>query len=293
MDNPGVTLTPVVPLAEGPVSRAIEVVIAPKTGWVSLQLGEVWAYRELLYFLIWRNVKIRYKQTLLGIAWAVLQPLATMAIFTIFMGKLAKIPSDSIPYSLFVFSGLLPWQLFSFGLTEASNSLLANAHLVTKVYFPRLIVPISAVLTGVIDFAAASLVLGILMAYHGYWPKQGIVVIPLLILFALAAALAVGLWLSALNVRYRDVRYTIPFLTQIWLYATPIAYPSSLIPERWRFFYGLNPMTGVVEGFRWALFGSHARVGPTIAVSVGTVFVSLLGGLVYFRRMEKHFADRI
>jgi lipopolysaccharide transport system permease protein len=277
-----------------PVPHAVfEVTLAPKTGWVSLGLGEIWSYRELLYFLVWRNVKVRYKQTLLGVSWAILQPVATMTIFTIFMGKLAKMPSDSLPYSLFVFSGLLPWQLFSFALTEASNSLVANAQLVTKVYFPRPIVPLSAVLTGVVDFAAALLVLAVLMGYHGYTPTRGIVVLPLLILFALAAALAIGLWLSALNVQYRDIRYTIPFLTQIWLYATPIAYPSSLIPEKWRFLYGLNPMTGVVEGFRWALFGTNSHVGPMIAVSVGTVVFLLFGGMIYFRRMEKHFADRV
>lgn len=270
-----------------------EVILEPKTGWVSLGLGEIWAYRELLYFLVWRNVKVRYKQTLLGVVWAILQPLATMTIFTIFMGRLAKIPSESLPYSLFVFSGLLPWQLFAFALTEASNSLVANTHLVTKVYFPRPIVPLSSVLTGVVDFGAAFVVLGVLMAYHGYAPTLGILVLPLLIVFALCAALAIGLWLSALNVQYRDIRYTIPFLTQIWLYATPIAYPSSLVPAKWRFLYGLNPMTGVVEGFRWALFGTSSHVGPEIGVSVVTVSLLLFGGLVYFRRMEKHFADKV
>lgn len=279
--------------APAPVHAPHEVHLAPRTGWVGLGLGEIWTYRGLLYFLVWRNVKVRYKQTLLGFAWAILQPLATMTIFTIFMGKLAKMPSDNLPYSLFAFSGLLPWQLFSFALTEASNSLVANTQLVTKVYFPRPIVPLSSVLTGVVDFGAAFLVLGVLMAYHGYVPTKGVLILPLLILFALAAALAIGLWLSALNVQYRDIRYTIPFLTQIWLYATPIAYPSSLIPEKWRFLYGLNPMTGVVEGFRWALFGTNPRVGPLIAVSVVTVIVLLIGGLLYFRRMEKYFADRV
>jgi lipopolysaccharide transport system permease protein len=269
------------------------ILIEPSRGWVALNLVDLWRYRGLLYFLVWRDVKVRYKQTLLGAAWAILQPTATMIIFTVFMGKLAKIPSDSIPYPLFAFSGLLPWQLFSFALVECSNSLVANKQLITKVYFPRLIVPTASILTGLVDFGAASLVLIGLMAHYGRMPTIGIVFLPLLLMFTLMAALAVGLWLAALNVQYRDVRYTIPFLTQLWLYSTPIAYPTSLVPERWRYLFGLNPMAGVVEGFRWALFGTTPHLGPMMAVSVATVVLLLVGGLAYFRHMEKYFADLV
>src|SRR4051812_34050640 len=233
----------------------LEVVIEPSQG-MSLRLGDVWEYRELLYFLFWRDFKVRYKQTALGATWALLQPVATMAIFTIFLGRLAKISSDGIPYSLFVFSGLLPWQLFSFALNASAGSLVSNTHLLTKVYFPRLIIPISSVLVGLVDFVIALGILALLMAYHRVTPTWGLLVLPLLVVFAVTAALAVGLFLSALNVRYRDVKHTIPFLVQFWMFATPIVYPSSLVPERWRPLYGLNPMAGVVDGFRWALFGT-------------------------------------
>lgn len=269
------------------------IVIEPSRGWVALHLGDLWRYRGLLYFLVWRDVKVRYKQTALGAAWAILQPTATMIIFTVFMGKLAKIPSDSIPYPLFAFSGLLPWQLFSFALVECSNSLIANKQLITKVFFPRLVVPTASILTGLVDFGAASLVLIALMVHYGRLPTIGLVFLPLLLVFTLMAALAVGLWLAALNVQYRDVRYTIPFLTQLWLYSTPIAYPTSLVPERWRYLFGLNPMAGVVEGFRWALFGTTPHLGPMMAVSVATVILLLIGGLAYFRHMEKYFADLV
>jgi lipopolysaccharide transport system permease protein len=273
--------------------EAESIVIEPSRGWVALHLGDLWRYRGLLYFLVWRDVKVRYKQTLLGASWAILQPTATMIIFTVFMGKLARIPSDSLPYPLFAFSGLLPWQLFSFALVECSNSLIANKQLITKVFFPRLIVPTASILTGLVDFGAASLVLIGLMAHYGRVPTLGILFLPLLLIFTLMAALAVGLWLAALNVKYRDVRYTIPFLTQLWLYSTPIAYPTSLVPERWRYLFGLNPMAGVVEGFRWALFGTAPHLGPMLAVSVATVVLLLIGGLAYFRHMEKYFADLV
>jgi lipopolysaccharide transport system permease protein len=294
MSEPLVDESPTV----GPVTASSSaaddvVVIEPTRGWVSLRFGDLWRYRELLYFLVWRDVKVRYKQTLLGAVWAILQPTATMIIFSIFMGKLAKIPSDSIPYPLFVFSGLLPWQLFSFALVDSSNSLVANKQLITKVFFPRLIVPTASIVTGLVDFGAASLVLIVLMIHYRVMPTTGLVFLPLLLLFALMAALAIGLWLSALNVQYRDVRYTIPFLTQLWLFATPIAYPSSLIPERWRYIYGLNPIAGVVEGFRWALFGTTPHLGPLMGVSVATVVLLLIGGLAYFRHMEKYFADLV
>ena len=290
MENTSHTVVPVGHLEE-PEPESI--VIEPSRGWVALNLVDLWRYRGLLYFLVWRDVKVRYKQTVLGAAWAILQPTVTMIIFTVFMGKLAKIPSDSIPYPLFAFSGLLPWQLFSFALVECSNSLIANKQLITKVFFPRLIVPTASILTGLVDFSAASLVLVALMVHYGRVPTIGIVLLPLLLLFTLMAALAVGLWLAALNVQYRDVRYTIPFLTQLWLYSTPIAYPTSLVPERWRYLFGLNPMAGVVEGFRWALFGTTPHLGPMMAVSVGTVVLLLIGGLAYFRHMEKYFADLV
>ena len=265
--------------------------IEPSHGWVSLKLRELWDYRELFYFLIWRDIKVRYKQTVLGAAWAVLQPFLTMIVFSIFFGNLAKIPSDGIPYPLFSYTALLPWQLFAFALNEFGNSLVTNQRLITKVYFPRLTIPTSAVLAGLVDFAIAFVVLLGMMFYYGYVPTAAVVTLPLFLLFAILTALAVGLWLSALNVQYRDIRYIIPFLTQFWLFVTPIAYPSSLIPQWLRPIYGLNPMAGVVEGFRWALLGKTGDVGPLILVSVGVVIVLLISGLAYFRRMENTFAD--
>ncbi len=275
-----------------PAEPPAAIVVEP-SGRLSLRLGDLWRYRELVYFLFWRDVKVRYKQTVLGAAWAVLQPAATMIVFTVFFGRLAKISSDGIPYSLFAFSGLLPWQLFAFSLGESSNSLVSSKQLITKVYFPRLIIPISAVLVGLVDFGIASLFLGGLMIYNHVIPGAGIVVLPLLVLFAVFSALAVGLFLSALNVQYRDVRYTIPFLIQIWMFATPIVYPSSLIPAKWRLLYGLNPMAGVVEGFRWALFGTSTASGALILVSVATVALLFIAGLAYFNRMERYFADLV
>lgn len=269
-----------------PVSR-----IERSRGWVSLRLGELWTYRELLYFLVWRDVKVRYKQTALGAAWAVLQPLLTMIVLTVFFGRLAKIPSNGVPYPLFVYTALLPWQLFAFALTESANSLVGNQSLITKIYFPRLIVPLASVLAGLVDFGISFVVLLILMFYYRITPTATIVVLPLFIILAVATALSVGLWLSALNVQFRDVRYTIPFLTQFWLFATPVAYPSSLVPERWRVWYGLNPMAGVVEGFRWALLGKARSPGTLLWVSVLVVVLLLIGGLAYFRRMESTFAD--
>ena len=279
--------------ADGSMPALPPATIIEASGALTLRLGDLWRYRELIYFLFWRDVKVRYKQTALGAAWAILQPLATMAVFTVFLGRLARVSSDGIPYALFAFSGLLPWQLFAFSLAESSSSLISNKQLITKVYFPRLIIPISAVLVGLVDFAVASLALIGLMAYYHVVPGLGIVIMPLLVLFAVFSALAVGLFLSALNVQYRDVRYTIPFLIQIWMFATPIVYPSSLVPERWRLLYGLNPMAGVVEGFRWALFGTAAGSGPLIAISVATVIALFLAGLAYFNRMERTFADLV
>lgn len=268
-------------------------IIRPSKGWVPLNLSELWEYRELLYFLVWRDVKIRYKQTVLGAAWAILQPFLTMVVFSIFFGQLAHVPSDGIPYPVFSYTALLPWQLFARVLTESGNSLVANQQLITKVYFPRLVIPLSAVLAGLVDFGIAFLVLLGMLLYYGIVPTAAVITLPLFLLLALATALAVGLWLSALNVQYRDVRYTIPFLTQVWLFATPIAYPSSLIQEPWRALYGLNPMAGVVEGFRWALLGMAGGIGPLLIVSIAAVTIFLIGGLVYFRRMERTFADLV
>jgi len=266
-------------------------VIRPATGWTAPELKEVWAYRELLYFLTWRDIKVRYKQTALGAAWAVIQPFFMMLVFSLFFGRLAGVPSDNIPYPVFVFCALLPWQLFAQALAESSNSLVANERLITKVYFPRLVVPIAAVLGGLVDFAIAFVVLLGMMAYYGIVPGLAVIYLPLFVLLAVMTALGVGLWLSALNVQYRDVRYTLTFLTQFWMFLTPVAYPSSIVPEKWRALYGLNPMAGVVEGFRWALLGKTEAPGPLLAVSVVAVVVILVGGLYYFRRMEETFAD--
>ena len=266
-------------------------VIQPSRGFLQLKLREVWHYRELLYFLVWRDVKVRYKQTVLGAAWAVIQPVMTMVVFSIFFGRLAKVPSDGIPYPIFAFAALLPWQLFAFALTESSNSLVGSQNLITKVYFPRLVIPLSSVLAGLVDFAISFMVLIGLMLYYRITPTAAVAWLPLFVLLALATALSVGLWLSALNVKYRDVRYTIPFLTQFWLFVTPVAYPSSMIPQRWRALYGLNPMAGVVEGFRWALLGKSGGPGLLLWVSLAAVLTLLTGGLFYFRRMESTFAD--
>ncbi len=265
--------------------------IRPTSGFVSLKLGELWEYRELLFFLTWRDIKVRYKQTALGAAWAILQPLLTMIVFTIFFGRLAKIPSDNVPYPIFAYTALLPWQLFAYSLSQAGNSMVASQQLIKKIYFPRLVIPISAVLGGLVDFCLAFVLLIGMMVYYQIAPTQGILLLPFFILLALATALAVGLWLSALSVKYRDVRYTLPFLTQFWLFITPIAYPSSLVSEKWRILYGLNPMAGVVEGFRWALLGKSGSVGPMILASTLAVTVLLIGGLFYFKSMERTFAD--
>ena len=265
--------------------------IDPPSGWASIGLRELWNYRELLYFLTLRDIKVRYKQTALGAAWAVIQPFFMMVVFSLFFGRLAGVKSDGIPYPIFTFCALLPWQLFAHALTESSNSLVANERLITKVYFPRLVVPIAAVLGGLVDFAVAFVILLAMMFYYGIVPTWAIVTLPAFILLAVLTALAVGLWLSALNVKYRDVRYTINFLIQFWLFATPVAYPSSIVPERWRPLYGLNPMAGVVEGFRWALLGTQNPPGAMLAVSISVVIALLIGGLYYFRRMEQEFAD--
>jgi lipopolysaccharide transport system permease protein len=280
---------------DSPISTTppLTTLIIPPAGWVSLNLRELSAYRELLYFLVWRDIKVRYKQTALGVGWAVLQPLLTMVVFSVFFGKLARMPSDGIPYPIFSFAGLVPWTFFSYGLSQSANSVVADQQLVRKVYFPRLAIPTATVLSGVVDFVLAFLVLLGMMLYYGVFPTpRALWVLPLLLL-ALVTALGIGLWLAALNVQYRDVRYTIPFLTQLWLLATPIAYPSSLLTEPWRTVYGINPMAGVVEGFRWALLGSGTAPGAIILVSSLAALLLLFGGAFYFRRMEDSFADLI
>ncbi len=265
--------------------------IEPPSTWPPIGLRELWEYRELLYFLTWRDIKVRYKQTALGAAWAVIQPLFMMVVFSLFFGRLAGVPSDGLPYPVFTFCALLPWQLFAHSLTESSNSLVASQNLITKVYFPRLVVPISAVLGGFIDFAIAFVILLGIMFLYGIVPGWQIVAVPGLVLLAVMTALSVGLWLSALNVQYRDVRYTINFLVQFWLFATPVAYPSSIVPAKWRALYALNPMVGVVDGFRWTLLGKPESPGLPLLVSMIVVFLLLIGGLYYFRRLEQQFAD--
>lgn len=265
--------------------------IEPSRGWVSLKLGELWQYRELLYFLIWRDVKVRYKQTALGAAWAIIQPFMTMVVFSLFFGKLGKMPSDGLPYPLFSFAALVPWTFFSHGLSHSALSLVTSSNLIKKVYFPRLAIPISSVLSGIVDFVLAFAVLLLMMAYYGIVPTVNTLFLPLFLLLALVTSLGVGLWFSAMNVQFRDVRYVVPFVVQFWLFATPIAYSSRLLPEPWRTLYGINPMVGVVEGFRWSLLGTNTAPGPIIAVSAVAALALLVSGAFYFRRMERTFAD--
>jgi len=266
--------------------------LEPSKGWVSLKLNELWEYRELLFFLTWRDITVRYKQTVLGVAWAIIQPFMTMIVFTLFFGNLAQIPSDGIPYPIFSYAALVPWGFFASGLASSSNSLIGSSNLIKKVYFPRLIIPIGAVFSGIIDFLLAFGVLLIMMLYFGIAPTINIIFLPVFLLLAFMTALGVGLWLSAMNVQFRDVRYVIPFITQFWLFATPIVYPSTLIEnDLLRTLYGINPMAGVVEGFRWALLGVDTAPGPILIVSFIAAFMLFVSGLFYFRRMEKTFAD--
>lgn len=272
----------------------VEVIrIEPSRGWVSLQLKELWAYRELLYFLIWRDVKVRYKQTALGVGWAVIQPVTTMIVFSVFFGRLGKIPSDGIPYPIFAYAALVPWTFFAQGMGQASNSLVGSANLIKKVYFPRLSVPIASVTSGIIDFSIAFVILLGMMLYYGILPTLNVIWLPCLLVLTVVTSLGVSLWLSALNVQFRDVRHVLPFLIQLWFFATPVAYPSSLLSEPWRTLYSLNPMVGVVEGFRWALLGTETAPGPMLIVSSLTALALLVGGAFYFRRLEKTFADVI
>lgn len=296
MSNPD----PAVPVAEDAVKVASDPyasvdrlptqVIRATRGWGRVNLSRLWEYRDLVWFLTWRDIQLRYRQTALGVAWAVIQPVAPMVIFSVFFGRLARLPSDGAPYPLFAFCGLLPWQLFAFALTESSNSLVSNQSLITKIYFPRLVIPLSAVLAGLVDFAISFVLLLIMMLWYHVFPTIRVLVLPFFLLLAVTTALGTGLWLSALNVQYRDVRYTIPFLTQFWLYATPIAYSSSLVPDKWRPLVGLNPIAGVVEGFRWALLGTGA-IPKLIWVSAIVSILLLYTGVRYFSKMERAFAD--
>ncbi len=265
--------------------------IAPPRGWLDIDLRELWAARELLYFFVWRDIKVRYKQTAIGAGWAVIQPFMTMVVFSLFFGKLAKMPSYGLPYPIFYYSALLPWTYFAGALQSATNVVVDQQHIITKVYFPRLVLPLSAVVSGLLDFAIAFVVLLGLMAYYRIVPHPAILLLPCFLLLAIFTALGVGLWLSALNALYRDVRYVVPFLVQFWLFASPVAYPSSLVPERWRWLYGLNPMAGVIEGFRWALTGHGQPPNILLAASTGMVLLLLGGGLAYFHRMEGTVAD--
>ena len=273
--------------AEPPVTA-----IRPSRGWAELNLGELWHYRELIYFLTWRDVKVRYKQTMLGAAWAILKPFLTMVVFAVVFGQLAGIPTDGTPPPIFYFAGLLPWVLFQDGVTKAGNSLVAGSHLITKIYFPRLAIPLASVVSGVVDFALAFLILAAMMVYYGLRPTSALWSLPLFLLLALVTALGVGLWLSAMNVAYRDVGYVIPFIVQAWMYASPVAYSATLVPEGpWRIVYGLNPMAGVIQGFRWAILGVGAPPSGLLAVSVVVSVLVLISGALYFRRMERTFAD--
>jgi len=267
--------------------------IEPQHGWFSLRLSELWNYRELLYFFVWRDVKIRYKQTAIGILWVVLQPLLTMLVFTLFFGKLARMPSQGLPYPVFYLAAVVPWMYFSVALVTATNVVVEHQRMITKVFFPRLILPFSAVLSGLVDFAISFVVLIIFTLSYGIRPTVTALLLPLFLILAVLTALGIGLWLSALNALYRDVRYLIPFLVQFWMLASPVAYPSSMVPERYRWIYGLNPMAGVIEGFRWALTGRGQAPGSVLIASGAMVCVTLFGGLLFFNRMEGSIADRV
>jgi homopolymeric O-antigen transport system permease protein len=267
--------------------------IEPPRAWLQLRMRELWTYRELLYFFVWRDLKVRYKQTAIGVVWVVLQPLMSMGVFTLFFGRLAKLPSDGLPYPVFYFAALAPWTYFSTALTAATNVMVENQRLITKVYFPRLILPLSSVMSGLVDFGIAFSVLLAMVLGYGLRPGVNALWLPFLLLLAVATALGVGLWLSALNALYRDVKYVTPFLMQFWMLASPVAYPSSLVPLKWQWLYGLNPMTGVIEGFRWALTGHGQAPGALLLASTVAVVAFLLGGVLFFQRMEGTVADLV
>lgn len=268
-----------------------EIIIAPSSGWFDLHLRELWEYRELLYFFVWRDLKVRYKQTVIGAAWAVLQPFLTMVVFSLFFGRLAHIPSNGLPYPIFYYSALLPWTYFAGALQNATNTMVEHQRVITKVFFPRLLLPLSGVLSGLADFGVGFVVFVGMMLYYRIVPGRAILLLPLFLLLAVLTALGVGLWLSALNAKYRDVRYILPFLVQFWMFASPVAYPSSLVPMRWRWLYSLNPMCGVIEGLRWALTGHGQPSGSALAASVAGVLAVVAVGVIYFQKMEGTIAD--
>jgi lipopolysaccharide transport system permease protein len=274
-------------------ASSVTVRIEPPRGWLDLRLSEVWAYRELLYFMVWRDVKVRYKQTVIGVSWVVFQPLMTMGIFTLFFGRLAKLPSDGLPYPVFYFTALVPWTYFALALQNCTNIVVDNQRVITKVFFPRLVLPISAVISGLVDFCIGFVVMCVVLAVYHTRPGIAALWLPVLVLLAVLTALGVGLWMSALNALYRDVKYVVPFMVQFWMFASPVAYPSSLVPVRWRWLYGLNPMAGVIDGFRWSLTGHGTPPGPLLLASAAAVVLVLLGGLVFFQRMEGAVADRV
>jgi lipopolysaccharide transport system permease protein len=285
----GVTQTQAAVAAESherPVVR-----IESRRGWMALDLGELWAYRDLVYFFIWRDIKVRYKQTVIGAAWAILQPTLTMLVFSLFFGKLAKIPSQGLPYPIFYYTALLPWMYFATAMQSATNIVVENQRVITKIYFPRVVLPISSVMAGLVDFAISFAVLLLLMAYYRMAPTGAVILLPAFTLLAVLTALGVGLWLSALNAMYRDVRYVVPFLVQFWMFASPVAYPSSLVPAKWRWLYGLNPMAGVIEGFRWALTGHGDPPSILLAASSGAVVLLVISGLIYYHAVEGTIAD--
>lgn len=281
------------PIMEGAAmaGHAPAVVLRPRSGWAAINIREIWEFRELLWFLALRDIKVRYKQTALGVMWAVIQPLVTMLVFTVFLHRFGKIGADDPNYAINTFCALLPWNLFAYALTQSSNSTVANTQLITKLYFPRLLIPFASTLSGVVDFAIGMVILLGLMAWSGMYPSSNLWMMPGLVLLALLAAVGIGLWLSALNVMYRDVRYLVPFLTQVWMFLSPVAYRSSDVPEKWRLLYGLNPMAGVIESFRWSLLGDTRPPGGMLAVSAAATLVLLVSGLFFFRRMERAFAD--
>ncbi len=274
-------------------SEPTTIYIRPSTGLAALNLRDLWIYRELVFFMIWRDIKVRYKQTLLGAAWAIIQPLLTMIVFNFVFGRIAKVPTEGVPYPIFSYTALLPWGLFTAALNTASRSLTSNQNMVTKIYFPRLVLPLASVLGGLVDFAIAFSILVALMIYYKVPPTASIWTLPLFLLLTVVTALGVALWLSAINVQYRDVNYVLPFLTQFWLFITPVAYSSNVISERWRTVYSLNPMAGVVNGFRWALLGTPTGPNMNMAVSIAVALGLLISGLFYFRSMERTFADMI
>ena len=268
-------------------------ILKPTRGWGRLNLGEMWKYRELTYFLTWRDLKVRYKQTVLGASWAILQPFLSMIVFSVFFGGLLNVPSEGVPYPVFSYTALLPWGVFAKALNDAGRSLVTNRAMITKIYFPRMVIPLASVVSGLVDFAIAFVVMLGMMWYFNIPPTSNIWTLPFFLLLAMITALGVGLWLSALNVLYRDIGYIIPFLTQLWFYLTPIVYPASEVPGQWQTLYALNPMVGVVEGFRWALLGTDTSPGPMVAVSSIVALLMLISGMFYFRRMERNFADMV